>query len=203
MGKNLSAIRAEIRQMLRDEFEAGTEFEWKDDELDLHIGHCLREISRCSPYETKETLKTTDGSRKLDISSIEDLLEIPQEEGVEYPVGEDPQAFRNFSIWGDTLTIDTTLTPSADEDVYLYCAKLHSLTESASTLKPRQEMFLVDGVCAYAAIAKAREHINKVNVGGSRVAPDLLVWGQNKLVLYKQDLRGVPQAQTYTEYPKS
>jgi len=200
MAEYLSAIRAEVRQFLKDEFVSGEEFEWKDDELDIHIGHCLQEISKVSPYETKETLTTTADSKELDISSITDLLRV---EKVEYPAGEDPREFRNFSIWRDALTIDIDTAPATTgEDVYLYCAKLHSLTEDSSTLKPLQEMLLVDGVCAYAAIAKAREHINKVNVGGAGTAKDLLVWGQNKLALYKVELGRLSKPTSRREYPK-
>lgn len=200
MSKYLSAIRAEIRQMLRDEFVSGTDFEFANDEIDIHIGHCLREISKVKPYETKETLTTTADSKELDISSITDLLEV---EKVEYPAGEDPREFRNFSIWGDALTIDIDTAPATTgENVYLYCAKLHSLTQSSSTLKPLLEMLLVDGVCAYAAIAKAREHINKINVGGGRTPADMLAWGQNKLLIFKAELRGIAEPTSEREYSK-
>lgn len=199
MSKYLAAIRAEVRQMLRDEFVSGKDYEWKDDEIDMHIGHCLREISKVSPYETKETLTTTADSRDLDLSSITDLLEVKK---CEFRVGKDPQQFRNFSVWGDTLTMDTTIDPSAGESVYVYCHKLHSLTNSSSTLKVLHEMLLVDGVCAYAAMAKAREHINKVNVGGGGTARDLLTWGQNKLLLYRAELEGLKKPTVRWEEPK-
>ncbi len=43
--------------------------------------------------------------------------------------------------------------PSADEDVYLYCHKLHQLTKSSSTLKPQEERVLIKGTVAYAALS--------------------------------------------------
>ena len=272
--KYLSAVRAEIRQMLRDEF-TGEDYEWKEDELDIHIGHCLREISKVSPYIVREVKTTIANSRELDISSIEDLIRI---EKLEYPTGNYPRKYRNLKeIDQDTIEMDTTLIPDAGgsgtltgtvtftsgsaaitgsgtafstelkvgyhikkstgtrwyriysitsdtaltlaeasrdtgadteaeycyETVYLYCSKFHSLTESSSTLKISEETLLVDGVCAYAAIAKAREHINKVNVGGAGTARDLLVWGQNKLALYKLELGGLVKPRGRREYPKA
>ncbi|MBA7648641.1 hypothetical protein ES703_56429 [subsurface metagenome] len=149
--KNLSAIRAIVRQMLSDEFVEGSEQDFEDDEIDLHIGEVVAEISERRPYVVKETLKTTEGSRELPISSIEDLLEI---EKLEYPTGSDPRDYRNFiEIDADTIEIDTTLTPSADEDVYLYCRKLHQLTESASTLNPQLKRVLIDGSVAKVALS--------------------------------------------------
>lgn len=121
---------------------------------------------------------------------------------VEYKVDRTNKTFRNFDIWGDVLTIDTSINPTVDERVFLYCAKLHELTKSSSTLKARQEMLLVDGVCAYAAIAKAREHINKVNIGGGRTASEFLSWGHLKLAQYKLELKGIAKRKVFREYPK-
>jgi len=111
MAKNLSAIRAIIRQMLRDEFAAGTDLDWEDDELDIHINECLAEISEHRPYKVKEVLTTIAKSKVLDISSIEDLIRIKK---LEYPTGSDPRDFRNLiELDAETIEIDTTRTPDA------------------------------------------------------------------------------------------
>ncbi len=158
MSKALSAVRAIIRQFVRDEFSETTEQDFQDDEIDLHIGEVKDEISERSPYVVKETLKTTEGSRELDISSIEDLLEI---EKLEYPVGSTPRDYRNLiEIDAETIEIDTTRTPGADEDVYVYCRKLHQLTEETSTLGPQLERLVIAGSVPLVALA----WINQVRV---------------------------------------
>lgn len=155
MAKTLSATRTMIRQMLRDEFVSGEAFHFPDDELDLYIGHCLVELSDAVPYEVKETLSTTASSKELDISSIEDLLDVDK---IEFRVGNEPPDYHNCSIFGNTLRMKTDLTPLADEDVYLYCHKVHQLTEESSTLNPRLEKVLVDGVIAHAALGWINEY---------------------------------------------
>lgn len=150
MANPLSAIRAKIRQFLKDEFVSGQEFAFKDDEIDLHIQDCLVEISESRPYEVKETLKTTASSKELDISSIDGLLDVPK---VEYPVGAEPPEYRNCSIFGNTLQIDIDSLPSANEDVYLYCHKVHEVTETSSSLRPHLERVLVMGVMAKVALS--------------------------------------------------
>lgn len=168
MAKNLSAVRAIVRQMLRDELKSSEEQDFKDDEIDLHIGEVKAEISERSPYVVKETLTTEDGSRELTISSIEDLLEI---EKLEYPTGSDPRDYRNLiEIDASTIEIDTTRTPSADENVYVYCRKLHQLTESASTLNPQLERLLVDGVVAKVALSWINQVRTQVKEATSRIA---------------------------------
>lgn len=198
--KTLSAIRAIIRQKLRDEFASGKDYEWEEDELDIHIADCLAEISESSPYQVKETLTTTAGSVELDISSIEDLLYIDE---VEFRVGQTPKQMRNCTIFGDTLTIETDLSPAADEDVYLYCAKTHQLTGSSSTLNPQLERVLIIGVCSAAAVAKARTLIDKVNIGGGRTPADMQAWGLAQLALYNMGLDRISEPRIYQDYPKS
>lgn len=148
MAKYLSTIRATVRQFLQDEFVSGSDYKFPDDELDLCIDDCLVEISLSKPYEVKETLTTTANSKELDISSIENLLEV---EKIEFRTGQDPLDYRNCSVFGNILTMDIDFNPSASEDVYLYCHKVHQLTETSSTLSPQLEKVLIDGAVAKAA----------------------------------------------------
>jgi len=229
MSRMLDSFRNIIRQLLRDEFEDTTDQDFESDEIDIHVLEVLSEISERSPYEVKEVLTTVVNSRVLDISSIEDLLEI---ERLEYPIGYDPREFRNLKyLDNETIEIDTTLVPSAGgsgtltgtvtfttgsaavtgsgtsfsddlevsylirpgsgtrwyrvasitsataltldepvrsvdtgadtvdlteycyEAVYLYCRKLHQLTEEATTLTPRLERVLIDGSVAKVALS--------------------------------------------------
>jgi len=164
--KMLSGIRALVRQFLSDEFSQ-TEQDFQDDELDLYISHTLAEISQRRPYEVKETLTTTASSKELNISSIEDLLEVDK---VEFRTGQEPPDYRNCSIFGNTLRMDITFLPGANENVYLYCHKLHQLTESTSTLSPQLEKVLIDGAVAQAALAWINQVRKQVAEGITRIA---------------------------------
>ena len=149
MARTLSGIRQTARQFLNDEFVAGAAQDFKDDEIDLRIGECLAEISERRPYEVKEEL-TTAASRDLDISSIEELLEVDK---AEFPIDSDPRDFRNVSVFGTTLTIDIETKPTADKTIYLFCHELHQLTEETSTLSPQIEGLLIKGTVAKVALA--------------------------------------------------
>jgi len=160
-GKNLATIRSEVRQFLLDEFVVDSDTDFQDDELNMIIRDTLVEISEVSPRMVKEELTTTSGSREIDISDIEDLLEI---EEVEYRTGYTPVQFRNFSVReAGVLTLEIDFLPGDSEDVYLYCRKTHQLTRNSTTLNPQQERVLVEGAVAKAAnnwLGKIRGHID-------------------------------------------
>jgi len=200
MSKKLAAIRTLVRQQLRDEFVAATAYDWTDDELNLIIDDVLGEVSDYSPYQTKETLTTTANSKDIDVSTITDLLRIDK---LEYEVDKSPKSFRNFTLWGNTLTMNVDTAPASTVSVYLYCEKLHSLTEGASTLDAREERIAVLGTVAKAAINKAQEQINAVNVGGVNVPSQLQAWGQAKLALYRAELLKLRKPKMSQEYSTS
>jgi len=192
--KSLSAIRGVCRQMLRDEYTGNT-YEFADDELDLHINEVRVEISQERPYEVRETV-VSDGTKEVDISAITDLLEV---EKAEYPTGSDPPDFRDVSVFGNTLRINVATAPTSGDDVYLYCHKVHSLTESASTLNPALERVLVEGVVAKAAQA----WLNKMRI---QIVPASVRWYQNwadkQFLIYQNSLNGLTRPQSWEFYPR-
>jgi len=120
--------------------------------------------------------------------------------------------YRIYSVGSDTEL--TLAEPSRDsgadtedatqycyEAVYVFCHKLHQLTESVSTLNPQLKRLLILGVTAEAALARARKLMNKVNVGGSKVATDMHNWGATRLGLYREGLDIITEPQVYVEYP--
>jgi hypothetical protein len=191
----IKAIRTIIRQALRDELKEGTDAEFADDELDLHMKDCLVEISQRRPYEVKETVES-DGTKEVDISEIENLLEV---EKAEYPTGSDPPDYRDVSVFGDTLTIDIETAPTSGDDVYLYCHKVHQLTESSSTLKPDLESVLIQGTVAKAAMAwlnKMREQIVPTSI---RLYQS---WATTHLMLYQNGLNSITRPRVWEFYPR-
>lgn len=196
MANNLDGIRAIVMQILKDE----TSLVWLPDELDIHIGEVLKEISEARPYEVRESVTLTyAGKNEVDISSITDLLSIPYGE---YPVDKDPREYRNVKIFGDTATLVTSRRPSGDETAYLYCHKIHTLTESQSTLSPQMERLVVLGVVAKAAISKARTQINKVVLGGVKTPVVVESWGMERLAEYRFGLRKIAKQRRTQHFPE-
>jgi len=189
MVKNISSIRATVRQLLRDEYLSGSPFEFDDEELNIHIGEVLIEVSQRSPYEARET-KVSTGTKEVDISSITDLFEVVE---VEYPIGSDPQDFPNFTIFGNTLRIEDT-TPTSGANIYLYCNKVHQLTESSSTLSPDLAKVVVEGTVVKAALA----WLNKMR---EQIVPNSIrlyqTWINTQYIIYQRNLEQITKPKVW------
>jgi len=196
--KTLSAIRHTARQFLKDEFVSGTEYDFQDDELDLHINEVLVEISEKRPRIVRETV-VSGGTREEDISSIEDLIG-EKVEKAEYPAGNNPPDYRNVSfVDDDTVLINIEATPASGQNLYLYCHFLHSLTESASTLSPQLEKVLVEGVVAKAALAWCNQMRSQIVPASSRWYQN---WANNQYIIYQNSLRAVTRPKVWEFYPR-
>lgn len=148
------------------------------------------------------TIVTTEDSKEIDLSGIADIIRVMR---AEYQISRssyNPKRYRNFEVFGDTLTMSINFLPSDGEEVHLYLHKKHTLTDATSTLKPDHETVLIQGVVARAAMNKGREQINALNVGGVNVGPRMVEWGREQLGLYRLALRQHTVKNPYIAYPK-
>ena len=159
---------------------------WSGDEIEDAVKDALRELSLYVPNIVKETLTTTATSKDLDISSIADLIYVSE---VEYEVGKDPRRWRNFTIRGNTLTIEIDFAPSAGQSVELHCAKPHILTDASSTLSPELERIIVLLASARLAVSKGAKSINAVTTGGGAVWQNYQTWGERKMAIVLSELK--------------
>ena len=134
--------------------------------------------------------------KDLNISSITDLIEV---EKTEYPTRQDPPDFRNAKVFGDVLTLDIDSTPPDGDEVFLYCHKVHQLTESSSTLKPDLEKVLIEGVVAKAALA----WLNKMR---AQIVPNSIrlyqAWANTQLLLYRDGLNSITRPRAWEFYSR-
>jgi len=180
---NLSQMIARVRQDLRDE-DSGS-YRWTDAELTRHIDRAVRELSESLPLPVKATLATTPDSRELDISSLSDCVMV---EAVEYPTDASPPRYRQFSAWGDTLTIASGPEPDGS-NCCIYYGALHTLDASGSTIPARHEDIVAVGAAGFAAVAGAAGAINRVNTGGVDTPAAFRLWGAERLALFRERLR--------------
>ncbi len=146
-----------------------TTLNWSSTEFNQIAEDVLREVSLACPRIVKETLTTTVDSRLLTISSITDLLDGARSiQKVEYETGSYPRNYHNVTVIDDaTIEMDITTAPDATgENVYLWCEKMHTLTNSTSTLTPKLEGVVLKGIEAYGILQRChlmRDNLNDVD----------------------------------------
>ena len=177
---DIDDLRDRLRQELHDE-DSGA-YRWTDAVLDRHLTRAARELSFVWPDEHKTTLSTTDGSRDLSLATLTDLVRI---EAVEYPVGQYPPVYVQFSSFAGTLTLLVDGAPGDAEDVAVYWGKLHTLDASTSTLPSMAEDAVVTGAAGYAAVEWASFATNRANVGGTAAVQQYRDWGEAQLARFR------------------
>lgn len=131
-------------------------------------------------------IKKSTGTRWYRIYSIESATSLTLAEPV-----------RSADNGADTVD----LTQYCYEVVYIYCAKRHTLTETASTLNPQEEEVLIYGATGEAALSKVRSYINKISTGGAATINHLSNWGITRLTLYQNKLDQISTPRTKRRYP--
>jgi hypothetical protein len=178
---------ADLRDALRIELHDEDEERWQDDVLDRHLQRAARELAFVWPREQKTTLSTTGGSRDLSTSGLSDRVRIL---AVEYPVGQYPPAYVQFSLFGETLTLLVDQAPGDGEDVAVYWGSLHTLDSMTSTLPAPAEDAVITGASGYAAIEWASFATNRANVSGTEAVTDYFAWGERQLARFQAMLAG-------------
>ena len=176
----LSDIRDRVRLDLRDPDSE----RWSDNQLDRHITRALHDMDRHVPREATATIATTAGSRDIDLSSISGLIDV---ESAEYPVGEFPPCYVQFSRWDQSLTLLLDTAPDGS-DVRLSYTATHVLDGSGSTVPGHLEELLAIGAAGYAALELASANTNAITLD-DRSVDEYSRQGRAWLTAFQQLLR--------------
>lgn len=85
---------------------------WTNDEIDYHVQHAARVLSRYIPYEQESVLPVVDDDKEVDISSLTGLVFV---QDIEFSVDQYPKKLRNGRRWGDYLTLGIDFNPDVTE----------------------------------------------------------------------------------------
>jgi len=131
--------------------------------------------------------------RDLDISSVTGLIG-DKVEKAEYPTRQWPRDMKDVEVFGDLVTLKLDSEPTDGDEVFLYCHKVHTLTESASTLSPGLEKVLVDGAIALTA----RSWLNKMR---KDIVPNTVnwyhKWANEHYIIYQKGLDSITPAKSW------
>ena len=177
---NIDELRTMVRRDLRDDVPA--EQRWSDDELDRHIQHAVRDLSKAAPLEAVAMTALASGSREVSLGALPGLLDV---EAVEYPVGRSPACFVPFSRWANSLVLQVDGAPSRGEQARVFYTRLHTVDATSTTLPAGMEDTVALGAVGYAALAWASYAANRVNLGGEDTARRYRAWGNGRMEAFQ------------------
>ncbi len=178
---------------------------------DIHISliEALSDVAEFVPNTALATVTTQEGTAFINIGGLSDLLYGENEnsfESVEFPVDQNPQKLRSFSVQGSALHMDIDFLPAANEDVRLLVRKPHLASGSAAsslTLTPKLEQIIIPYVAGKVAVDFAIDSIGGISIGGQNTPKQFQDKGQDWIDKAEKDLNRMKKARMNIEYPRA
>ncbi len=139
MAKTWSLIRDDIENILQnagiDPSSAGANLEFATAEIDALVPNALISLSHASPWQVKMTKSTVADTRDITLSAGDKWREIGIQK-LEYLTAKDPPVYRNYSRFGDVVSIKINKRPPAVADIYFFMNKVHLLSTAIGATEP-------------------------------------------------------------------
>ena len=187
----LATIRGRLQTKL-DDAAAGV---WTTGELDQHIQDALRDLSHRIPRERTNTIATTNGSRDVALTTLTERVRIV---AVEWPTGNDPKSFVDFSEWADVLRIASVAVPDGS-NCNIYWQSLHSIN-GTKTLPEDYDEALTFAAAGLACDQQAADTTNTLPTGGPGSVADWRRLAAHFRARYEERVtprRGIRHARLY------
>lgn len=113
----------------KDPSSPGAQTVFATNEVESLLPAALAKISQYKPWQIKTTKSTVASTRDITLTTGDKwrLLGI---EKLEYLTGKDPQRFRNYSRFGDVVSVKIDSKPPAVADIYFFWNKVHLLQKA-------------------------------------------------------------------------
>lgn len=119
--------------------------------IDKHTQQAVEEFSLFVPLQASTEVTVSGEARTLSLAGLSRLVRV---RAVEYPLDCWPRALVEFSVWGQTLTLEHS-PPAAGYTVRLFYDQQHLVDGSGSTIATAHEHAIVEGATVFAILARA------------------------------------------------
>ena len=181
----LAEMVTKVRTILKDTDESDQRFE--DSELEQSVSLAVSDYSQYSLLQTSDTVSTSNGSREIDVSGIDEAANLISVDKLEFPIDETPRVYTPFKRY--LLVLTMTKAVGDDNDCRVYYSVMHTLSASVNTIPAPHDDLIALGAAAYAALSEAQFQTDKANFGGENVDRDYLKWGVSMMAEFKARLK--------------
>jgi hypothetical protein len=166
----LVAMETQVRQDLKD-LDASA-YLWTTSEVDRHIAHAVNDYQRVLPLVASMVIVVASSASQGPSSPITVRQVLTPPAGylwtvrVEYPIDQEPPAylvFREEVADKGSLYFPAAQAPRVGDNMGIWYAKTHTLSNAASTILTEHEELIGLGAVAYAASAGTRYATGRLN----------------------------------------
>lgn len=186
----ITTLRNQVERLLQD----ASNTKWSESDLDEAIRQALEHFTARNPHRAVSSLTLSADGREIDISSLSNVIHVTRV-WWEYDSSDPdhPPNWREFEEWpSDTVYINDGDEPQSGDVVRVYYTQPHTINgldgEATTTINTAHIDLLARGAAAYAALMRAQELSEKLNVDGF-VTRRLVEWGQARLEEFEARLQ--------------
>jgi hypothetical protein len=186
----LTEMVARAREDLKDTDPLN--YIWTDAEIQSAILRVVDEYSIHAPMQHQDDIATTEGETEVDITSLENALQI---ESVEFPLGYAVKHMQHIEYWAGRLYMEEEGDGTNARVRWL--AK-HFIDGDDTTIPPEHEEIIVLGATGYLAMSASAYTVDRATIAGHWGTISYKAWGIERLARYDKLLKLVAKENRVT-----
>jgi len=187
---NLIEMVARAREDLKD--TDALNYIWQDGEIQSAILRVVDEYSLQAPMQHQDDLATTDGASEIDVTSLENLLQV---DSVEFPMGQNPKHLQHIEFWAGRLYMEDEADGA---DARVRWLARHTIDDEDTTIPAEHGEIIVLGATAYLAMSASAYTVDRAAIAGHWATISFKDWGTERFKRYDQKLKQVAQGNRLT-----
>jgi hypothetical protein len=187
---NLTEMVARAREDLKDTDPLN--YIWQDAEIQSAILRAVDEYSIHAPMQHQDDIATTEGETEVDITSLENLLQV---DSVEFPLGYAVKHMQHIEYWAGRLYMEEEGDGTNARVRWL--AK-HTIDGDDTTIPAEHQEIIVLGATGYLAMSASAYTVDRATIAGHWGTISYKAWGTERIARYDKLLKLVAKENRVT-----
>jgi hypothetical protein len=187
---NLTEMVARAREDLKDTDPLN--YIWTDAEIQSAILRVVQEYSIHAPMQHQDDIATTDGETEVDITSLENLLQV---DSVEFPLGYAVKHMQHIEYWAGRLYMEEEGDGS---NARVRRLAKHTIDGDDTTIPLEHQEIIVLGATGYLAMSASAYTVDRATIAGHWGTISFKDWGRERLARYDNLLKLVAKENRVT-----
>jgi hypothetical protein len=165
---------------------------WTDAEIQSAILRVVDEYSIHAPMQHQDDVATIDGETEIDITSLENVLQI---DSVEFPLGYKVPHMQHIEYWAGRLYMEEE---GDGTDARVRWLAKHTIDGDDTTIPLEHQEIIVLGATGYLAMSASAYTVDRATIAGHWGTISYKQWGIERLKRYDTLLKQVAQGKRIT-----